>query len=151
MSHQYSRHHNNIVGKTLLMRVRESVMEVLIKTIQATRLRADPQLLSVPTCWGPPEIRLHFFYAEQISAREVRIVEVAGANFFTIRYLCDGCAPRKHHLPVALSTDQQNTVCAAIHQFFMEGTYTWASYEQLVEEGYELRASWINAVEAEPV
>jgi hypothetical protein len=40
-------------------------------------------------------------------------------------------------------------VCGALHQFFMEGTYTGSSYEQLVEEGYELRASWINAVEAE--
>lgn len=150
MSNQFSRHRDNIIGRNLLSHVRQSVMSALIKGVQATRLRADPQLLSVPTGWGPPEIRLHFFYADAISEREVRVIEVAGANFFTIRYLCDEGKMVEHHLPVALNSTQQELVRGVIHQFFMEGTFTSPFYEQMTAEGAELRAVWVNAVEAEP-
>lgn len=145
-----SRHRNNIVGKTLLGRVRDSVMGTLIKGVQAARLRADPQFTSVPTGWGPPEIRLHFFYAGEISEREVRITEYAGASFFGVRYLADGGRVHEHYVPVALIAAQQELVRATIHQFFMEGTFTSPEYEQLCAEGHELRAVWVNVKEAEP-
>jgi hypothetical protein len=146
---QFSRHCDNVIGKTLLSWVAQSVRGQLLKNGGHTRLLPATNFIGEPTAWGPPEFRLSFLYAGDVSEREVRVIEYAGADFFGVRYLLKDGTRTDHFVPAALDPLQQRVVSDAIHRFFMTGSNTVEGYDALVSAGVALRQVWMDAVNPE--
>jgi len=146
----YNRHRNNVLGQVLLERVGASVMRELHGGVQSLKLRSIPDFIAVPTAWGPPEMRLSFQYAGEVSQRAIHITEFAGASFFGVTYVLADRSTIMHYLPVTLTTEQQEVVRQALHKYLVTGSYVIFGYDALREVGADLRQLWMDgAVVAE--
>lgn len=140
---QFSRHENNAIGEQVARHLGSYIIRQLTAAEAANKLRPQADCVGVPTGWGPPEVRVHFNYAKDVSNRELRVIEYAGAEFFGLVFIEKDRYRREVFIAHGLSGDASQTFWLALETFFLSGKFTVNGWYDLVDQGQALRDAWL--------